>query len=136
VARAFPRGGLPNLLLPGVVDTVAPWLAAADLALNPMISGSGSNLKLFEYLAAGLPVVSTSFGVRGVDGADSSALIATSLERFPEAVRGLLADPDLAGRRESARQLALRHDWDTIAEGMADTIRRVAMLQGGPFRGE
>ena len=35
---------------------------AADVALNPMQSGSGTNLKMLDYFAAGLPVVTTAIG--------------------------------------------------------------------------
>lgn len=44
----------------------AAVLASVDLALNPMTSGSGSNLKMMEYAAAGLPMLSTPFGNRGL----------------------------------------------------------------------
>ncbi len=47
------------------VPEVASYLAAADAGLNAITWGSGSNVKLFEYLAARLPVISTEFGVRG-----------------------------------------------------------------------
>lgn len=42
------------------------WLDVCDIGLNPVVSGSGTNLKLIEYAAAGVPVVSTEFGVRGI----------------------------------------------------------------------
>src|SRR5690606_30956110 len=41
-------------------------LAVADVALNPMYSGSGTNLKMLDYFAAGIPVISTAFGARGL----------------------------------------------------------------------
>ncbi|MEO3386176.1 glycosyltransferase family 4 protein [Mesorhizobium sp. CAU 1741] len=41
-------------------------LAVADVALNPMHSGSGTNLKMLDYFAAGIPVISTAFGARGL----------------------------------------------------------------------
>ena len=49
----------------GRVPEVASYLAAADAGLNAVTWGSGSNVKLFEYLAARLPVISTEFGARG-----------------------------------------------------------------------
>jgi glycosyltransferase involved in cell wall biosynthesis len=49
----------------GRVPDVATYFAAADAGLNPITRGSGANVKLFEYLAARLPVISTQFGVRG-----------------------------------------------------------------------
>lgn len=49
----------------GVFSDLLPVLWAADVGLNPMTTGAGSNIKLPTYLAAGLPVVSTPFGARG-----------------------------------------------------------------------
>ena len=59
----------PNVVLAGVVTNVAKrtLLQSADLALNPMRTGSGTNLKIVEYFAAGIPVVSTPFGARGLE---------------------------------------------------------------------
>jgi glycosyltransferase involved in cell wall biosynthesis len=53
------------LISTGRVPEIVSYLAAADAGLNPVMRGSGSNVKLFEYLAAKLPVISTAFGVRG-----------------------------------------------------------------------
>jgi glycosyltransferase involved in cell wall biosynthesis len=53
------------LIATGRVPEVPPYLAASDAGLNPITRGSGSNVKLFEYLAAHLPVISTPFGTRG-----------------------------------------------------------------------
>lgn len=53
------------LIATGRVPEVASYFAAADAGLNPVMRGSGANVKLFEYLAARLPVISTAFGVRG-----------------------------------------------------------------------
>jgi glycosyltransferase involved in cell wall biosynthesis len=55
------------LLASGRVPEISPYLAAADAGLNPIVRGSGANVKLFEYLAARLPVISTAFGVRGTE---------------------------------------------------------------------
>lgn len=56
-----------NLRCLGVLDEVEKlaWLHRADLGLNPMLGGSGTNLKMHEYAAAGLLMVSTRFGARG-----------------------------------------------------------------------
>lgn len=54
-----------GMIATGRVPQILPYLAAADAGLNPVTRGSGANVKLFEYLAARLPVISTPFGVRG-----------------------------------------------------------------------
>lgn len=57
----------PRVTVTGPVADVLPFLQAADLALNPMLEGSGSNLKVVEACAAGLPLVTTPFGLRGFE---------------------------------------------------------------------
>jgi glycosyltransferase involved in cell wall biosynthesis len=71
----------------GHVEDLRPVLAAADVALNPVSYGSGSNLKMAEYLAAGLPVVSTPVGARGFERRSELVRIA-ELGRFAEAIEG------------------------------------------------
>jgi glycosyltransferase involved in cell wall biosynthesis len=49
----------------GKVDSIMPYFAASDFGINPIIIGSGTNVKMAEYLAAHLPIVTTDFGARG-----------------------------------------------------------------------
>ena len=65
MAPAASREGA--LIVTGPVPEVIPYFAAGDAGLNPITRGSGSNVKLFEYLVARLPVISTLFGVRGTE---------------------------------------------------------------------
>jgi glycosyltransferase involved in cell wall biosynthesis len=56
---------LPGFTATGRVTATEPYFAAADAALNPIASGTGTNLKTCEFLAARLPLLSTTFGARG-----------------------------------------------------------------------
>ncbi len=38
----------------------------SDFAINPMFSGAGTNLKMTEFMAIGIPIISTKFGSRGL----------------------------------------------------------------------
>ncbi|MEJ7584349.1 MAG: glycosyltransferase [Acidimicrobiales bacterium] len=137
-----------NLVFTGVIGerSKRALLAAADVALNPMLLGSGTNLKVIEYLAAGVPVVSTGFGVRGLAAVDGTHLVVAEPHEMVAAVRAVLADPEgAAARARAGRALALeRYDWITLGEQMAAVVRRAAGLsagppvvcgQGGPIRG-
>src|SRR5690606_13730101 len=59
----------PNVMPIGAVATPVKnyLLQCSDFALNPMLTGSGTSLKLFDYLAHGLPVISTPVGSRGLE---------------------------------------------------------------------
>ncbi|HYC32529.1 MAG TPA: glycosyltransferase family 4 protein [Gemmatimonadales bacterium] len=84
-----------RVLALGHVDELRPLLAAADVAVNPVESGSGSNVKLAEYLAAGLPVVTTPVGLRGYEDFAHLTTVA-ELGRFPEAVSHMARPRGLA----------------------------------------
>ncbi|MFM8005405.1 MAG: glycosyltransferase family 4 protein, partial [Dolichospermum sp.] len=58
---------ITNVILTGFLkeSEKLDYLAASDLAINPMFSGSGTNIKMFDFMAAGLPVISTPTGARG-----------------------------------------------------------------------
>ncbi|MGE5086242.1 MAG: glycosyltransferase family 4 protein [Bacillota bacterium] len=56
----------PHFKVLGRVPEMYPYFAAADFGLNPMTKGSGVNVKMIEFIAARLPIVSTEFGCRGL----------------------------------------------------------------------
>jgi glycosyltransferase involved in cell wall biosynthesis len=111
-----------NVQMLGLVDesTKKIMLAAADIALNPMFHGGGTNLKMLEYLAAGLPVISTPFGARGLAVEDGKHIMVAQVEEFTFKVQALLADNGLCKRlRENGRRLVEEvYDWQMIAKGL------------------
>ncbi len=119
ITRNYPG----NVLVTGMVEDLSEWFAAADLAVNPMLSGSGSNIKMFEYCAAGLPTVSTHFGARGINDPTGLAIITSELDHFPQSIENLLSARNLPLRREAARDLAVKnYDWKAIAQTIIDRI--------------
>ncbi len=125
--QAFEGRSLPtNVARIGLVDDdmKAFLLHRASLALNPMTSGSGTNLKMLDYFAAGIPVVSTPFGGRGLGAEHGQSLYVSDISGFPAAIRELLADSELRGRLASnARALAEESfDWEVIAERFAEAL--------------
>ena len=99
------------LLTTGRVPQILPYLAAADAGLNPVTRGSGSNVKMFEYLAAKLPVISTAFGVRG-----------TALQAGRDFVLYDPADP-AQGIVQFLRERS-RAEWQLHAEQVWSRVRR------------
>jgi glycosyltransferase involved in cell wall biosynthesis len=92
----------------GVVDRLRPLLAAADVAVNPIGSGSGSNVKLAEYLAAGLPVVTTPVGLRGYE-AFAHLVTVAGLDGFVGAVQ---AQHRIVDRRPEVAELS----WSALGQ--------------------
>ncbi|WP_338462573.1 glycosyltransferase family 4 protein [Synechococcus elongatus IITB7] len=101
-------------------------LSVADVALNPMSSGSGSNLKVVEYLASGLPLITTEFGVRALPVALQEQCLLGDLTDFPNLMQQALSNPHLHDLevRQSARQIVEDQlDWPAIARDYAIALK-------------
>jgi glycosyltransferase involved in cell wall biosynthesis len=118
------------------VAAKARLFADADLFLNPVILGSGTSLKTIEALGAGLPMVSTPEGLRGLDIIPGVHAAVVQRHDFASTIRRLIADP--GGRRQLAKagiDLALKaYTWDGIAAALAEQIERRPAGQGEPRR--
>lgn len=54
-----------GIVFTGVVADLNPYLQQATMALCPVISGSGMKVKILNYCAAGLPIITTRIGASG-----------------------------------------------------------------------
>ena len=115
----------PNVELMGILpeEQLYSLLHASDVALNPVLMGSGTNLKQLQYMAAGLPVISTPAGVRGIEQG-SEVCVVTERESFGEALAALLNDADLRrGLGKLARAEAERdYDWGVVSGRAAQGV--------------
>lgn len=59
----------------GKVESVLPYFWASDYGINPTTLGSGTNIKMIEFLASGIPIMTTSFGARGLNLVDKETCI-------------------------------------------------------------
>ena len=111
--------GHDGIEVAGEVEHLAAVYARSTLMVVPLLSGSGTRLKVLEAMAAGLPVVSTPLGAEGLGLVDGEhLLLADGAKPFADAVLHLLRDPEL-GRRLAVRsqeRVAAEFDWDRIAE--------------------
>jgi glycosyltransferase involved in cell wall biosynthesis len=92
-------------------------------------------LKLAEYLAAGIPVVSTPFGARGYEVEDGVHLDLAPLDDFAGRLERLRRGAvDVADRVDAGRRLvAAKHDWAANADALADRIE-TQLAAGGSRR--
>jgi glycosyltransferase involved in cell wall biosynthesis len=106
-------------------DTKLTLLRSAGLGLNPVTSGSGTNLKILEYFAAGLSVVSTPVGARGLEARDGEHLRIVEPDCFADAITETLDAPDgNAAMTRRARHLAeRRYAWPVVVEPMRAWVR-------------
>jgi glycosyltransferase involved in cell wall biosynthesis len=118
--------GLPWELT-GFVDDVRPHLRGSSVYVIPLRVGGGTRIKVFEAMAMGCPVVSTSIGVEGLPlEPGRHYLRADTADDFADAVVRLLRDPELrlALSREARRHVEERFSFRRAAEAFEEICRR------------
>lgn len=122
----FPK----NVLAFGVVDEDEKYelYKLADLAINPMFSGSGTNLKMLDYMSAGIPTISTPTGARGLDIENGIHALICTEDQMREKIIELMNTETLRNRlRLNARKLVeSRYSWDKIAASIIAKLKEIA----------
>lgn len=117
-----------NVRALGVVDEEMKfrWMRASDVALNPLVGGSGTSIKMFDFMAAGVPVVTTDVGARGIAATGELPFEVATLDEFPAAMSTLLGSPDarrLLGLR-GRRTVESFYAWERISPRLGTLLRK------------
>lgn len=108
-------GSKPYRELPGYLQHLDVGLIPFR-AGDPHVQGINPN-KVYQYLAAGLPVVTTP--VLDLEPSPPDLAFATSPEQFVAAAQAAAAAPPARERRQA---FAARHDWDALAARLVAEI--------------
>jgi glycosyltransferase involved in cell wall biosynthesis len=109
-----------NLRLLGIVDDETKQLLfeCADVALNPMSSGSGTNVKMLDWLASGLPVITSPVGARGLALEPGRHVLVAEPDAFGPALERFFASDEesrAALARTGREHVEAHFDWREIA---------------------
>jgi len=120
----------PRVVVTGPVDDVRPYLARAAAMPVPLASGGGTRVKILEAFAAGVPVVSTTKGIEGLDVEDGRHfLCAEGAAAFTVAIERLCDEPELAGAlvREAHALVRERFSVTAVASAIRAALKRVTL---------
>lgn len=119
-----------NVVVTGFVRDILPWFRAADLGVCPVSRGGGTKLKVFEFLAAGLPAVAFPESVRGAALEHGVHLLMAkhSEASLVAALDLLLADPAYAQSLAAAgrERVVERYDWRVVSERVEQALEAMA----------
>lgn len=123
-----PRFEQANVKSFGFVENLHKALSAADIALVPLTSGGGTKLKIFDYMSAGLPIITTRAGIEGVSATDKEhVIVVDTIDQIVEAIC-YLADNKSERIRIglNARRLAEReYDWERIGQRLDQLYKEI-----------
>jgi glycosyltransferase involved in cell wall biosynthesis len=120
VGRNPPLISHPNIIVTGFVANLDEYIAAADIAVVPLLKGGGTRIKILEYMALGKAVVSTMKGAEGLSVEDGVDIFLTKYpdSEFADKVCKLVGDPDL--RREmgikAREKIEVLYDWEKTSK--------------------
>lgn len=101
----------------GTVPSIIKHIHEAAVVVVPLRAGGGTRIKIYEAMACGKAVVSSSLGAEGLDiTSGDDIILADDPKSFAEAVVALLLDTQKRRRYEQrAASSARRHDWSAVS---------------------
>lgn len=117
-------GDRKNTKITGFLDDVKKslYFSASDIAINPVFSGSGTNIKMFDFMAAGLPVLTTPVGARGIENTYPDVFKIYEKEDFAAGIKEYMENDDKRLSLGSAARKTAEHkySWEHISPKLGD----------------
>jgi glycosyltransferase involved in cell wall biosynthesis len=108
----------PGIQVTGTVPDIRPYLWNSAVSIVPLRIGGGTRLKIYEAMAAQIPVVSTTIGAEGLSiNPPEDIRIADAPDRFAAHCLELLATPELRARqsRSAWQMVNANFSWEHVA---------------------
>ena len=108
-----------HIIFRGIVERLESEMGKGIVFIAPIRIGAGTKLKIVTAMAFGMPVVTTTIGIEGIEASEAKGVIVADTEKsFADAVINLLKDKK---KREqlgkNARRFAEQeYSWDVISD--------------------
>lgn len=128
----FNQGNIKSL---GYIKDLYTTMSIADIAIVPIRRGGGTKLKVLDYLAMGLPIVTTKKGIEGIEAEKNKHVIIVDdvNEEFIESIKYLVENQKERERLgRNARKLAEeKYEWRKIGKKLNMLYEKI--IAGYPY---
>lgn len=117
-----------SITLTGRVPDIRPYIANSQVYIVPLVYGGGTRIKIFEAMAMGKPVVSTTIGAEGLPVTpEENIIIADEPEEFASRIVQLFNDANLRKRLGTASRKIVEENftWDKVAEHFSKICKKI-----------
>jgi len=131
-------GEQPGVTVTGSVPDVRPYVRRAAAMVAPLNIARGTQNKILESMALGVPVVASRIAAGGVDAVPGEhLLVAQTTQEYVDAIAGVLEHPERRSALAAAGRARVRshHDWAASMRRMDDIIAR-CLAQGARPAGD
>jgi polysaccharide biosynthesis protein PslH len=118
---------LPGVTVTGSVPDVRPYVRRSALMVAPLNIARGTQNKILEAMAMGVPVVTSGVAAGGVDAVPGEHfLVAGSPQQYVDAIERLLHDREERARFAVAgrSRVLIHHDWTRSMQRLDEIIER------------
>ena len=136
-AKVLQLARIPGVTVTGSVPDVRPFVRRSALMVAPLNIARGTQNKILEAMAMGVPVVTSTIAAGGVDAvAGEHLVVASTYAETAQAISALLSDSSLRARLAAAgrERILSHHAWSRSMlrlDGIIDRCRSEWARQGG-----
>lgn len=112
-----------NITFLGRVDDLNQLFLNMEIGLAPLMSGSGTRLKILDYMAGGIPVIGTNLSVEGLEPEiRDSLIIEDDITKYPQIIDSLLNNPKLLSEYSTAgrKYVEKYRNWKSCIQDVVD----------------
>jgi glycosyltransferase involved in cell wall biosynthesis len=109
----------------GEVDDVEPYYRESYISIVPLLSGSGTRLKILEAMSFGNPIVTTHKGIEGIEAKNlKEAIIVEKPEDFAKGIYEIIQNPEIGEklRNNASKLVDSIYDWDVIGNNINQVL--------------
>jgi glycosyltransferase involved in cell wall biosynthesis len=121
----------PGIRVTGTVPDIRPYLWNSAVAIVPLRIGGGTRLKIYEAMAAQIPVVSTTIGAEGLSvNPPHDIRIGDTPQHFANQCLELLTTPELRTRlsRAAWEMVNANYSWEQVARAFEKIMQSAPRL--------
>ena len=125
-------GALPGVEVTGSVPDVRPYVLRSAAMVAPLSIARGTQNKILEAMALGVPVVTSTLAVKGVDAEpEQHLLVGNTPDEYAQAALRLMNNADERARLATAGRARMRshHDWTASLERLERLVERCLARQ-------
>ncbi|THB65914.1 MAG: glycosyltransferase [Gammaproteobacteria bacterium] len=120
--------GIDGVVLTGAVDSVVAEARDALAGICSVRLGAGVQNKILEYMALGLPAITSSVGLEGLEAKpDKDILVANAPEEYVEVILSLAKDYELTKKisTNGRKYVETYHSWQSRMAPAIDMIGKI-----------